>query len=185
MKLNLGCGFNKLVGYVNVDMYDSCAPDIVANLEKVPWPFDSNSVTEVIFNHSLEHIGHSTEVFLNMMKELYRVCAADAKIQINVPHPRHDNFLGDPTHVRVITPQMLTLFSKKLNRHWQEVGAANSPLGIYLDIDFEIENLVHILEERYMALLEEKQITSQELDILSRERNNVVLEYRITLKAIK
>ena len=113
MKLNMGCGLNKKEGYTNVDKSAACGPDVELDLEVFPWPFKANEAEEVIFNHSLEHMGETTDVFLGILKELYRICKPRAKIFIFVPHPRHDDFLGDPTHVRVITPQLLSLFSKK------------------------------------------------------------------------
>lgn len=185
MKLNLGCGFNKKNGYVNVDKFDACQPDVTADLEATPWPFATNVADEVIFNHSLEHMGEDTDTFLEIIKELYRICKPGATVQINVPHPRHDNYIGDPTHVRIITPQLLSLFSKKLNYHWQKVGAANSPFAIYLDVDFEIRHTVQVVEQKYLALLEDKSISEAELTAIINERNNVVSEYKITLEAIK
>jgi hypothetical protein len=67
MKLNMGCGFHKLDGYVNVDLFPACAPDVVCNLEEPPWPWQTGTVNEVIFNHSLEHMGGDPKVFLKMM----------------------------------------------------------------------------------------------------------------------
>jgi hypothetical protein len=185
MKLNLGCGNNTLDGYINVDMYATGGPDIVTDLEQTPWPFDTSSATEVLFNHSLEHMGRSSRVFLAMMQELYRVSAPGASIQINVPHPRHDNYLDDPTHVRPITPNLLTLFSKKQNQHWRQGCNANSPLALYLDIDFEVRKVTSVLEETYMQLLREQKLTDGQLQSFARERNNVIAEYRITLEVIK
>ena len=59
MKLNMGCGHNKREGYVNVDMSPVCNPDVVWDLETLPWPWQDNSVDGVLFNHSLEHLGQS------------------------------------------------------------------------------------------------------------------------------
>ena len=42
IRLNLGCGQFKKDGYVNLDKYDSFAPDIVWDLECVPWPFEAS-----------------------------------------------------------------------------------------------------------------------------------------------
>ncbi|HEY8118685.1 MAG TPA: hypothetical protein VIE91_05550 [Methylophilaceae bacterium] len=185
MKLNLGCGFNKKAGCINIDKFDACQPDMVLDIELTPWPFKTGEVEEVIFNHSLEHVGANAEVFFGIMRELYRVCSAGAKIQINVPHPRHDHFLNDPTHVRVITPQLLSLFSKRLNREWKKNGVSNSPLAIYLDVDFEVKTVAQVLEKKYMDLLNNGKISEQELATIINERNNIVSEYQIALEVIK
>ena len=185
MKLNIGCGLNKVQGFINIDKYAESRPDQVMDAEMTPWPFESNQIEEVLFNHSLEHMGADTEIFLNLMKELYRVCQPGAKIQINVPHPRHDNYLGDPTHVRIISPQVLSLFSKKLNLQLAKEGVPNTPLGIYLDIDFEIKHVKQMLEEEYLMLFQQKKISERELVKMISERNNIVTEYQITLEVIK
>jgi predicted SAM-dependent methyltransferase len=104
MNLNMGCGYNKRAGYVNVDVSPTCAPDVVCDLELVPWPWRNDEADEVLFNHSLEHLGQTSKAFLEIIKELYRICKHNARIEINVPHPRRDDFINDPTHVRIITP---------------------------------------------------------------------------------
>jgi predicted SAM-dependent methyltransferase len=185
MKVNFGCGFNKKEGFLNVDKFATCEPDQVVDLEVFPWPFDSDSVQEALFCHSLEHMGASSDVFLKIMQELYRVCQKDARIQIHVPHPRHDHYIGDPTHVRVITPNVLNLFSKKLNLHWKKIGASNTPLGLYIDVDFEIEGITQMLEDKYLQLLQKGEISEEELLNIVNERNNIVTEYHIILKTIK
>src|SRR5262249_3713552 len=136
IKLNLGCGANHFAGYVNVDKFGN--PDVRHDLETFPWPWPDNSVSEVMLVHVLEHLGQQTNVYLKIMQEMYRICEPEARIHIIVPHFRHDNFFDDPTHVRAVTPLGLALFSQKLNREWIAMGAANSPLGIYLGIDFEV-----------------------------------------------
>ena len=185
MKLNLGCGFNKKEGFVNVDKFDTCNPDMVADMEVFPWPWDDNSVDEVLFDHSLEHMGQMTDVFLGIIKELYRVCKKDVVVQINVPHPKHDNFISDPTHVRIITPQTLKLFSKVHNKHCVSVGAQDTPLGLYLNVDFEVIDVKMFPVDTYLKLLHENIMSMPEFSEIIIERNNIIHSFNITMKVIK
>src|SRR5262249_48391532 len=119
VRFNMGCGHNRLEGHVNVDAFAACSPDEVVDLERTPWPWPAGCAEEVVFNHSLEHMGADPKVFLALIAELYRICAPDAVVRITVPHPRHDTFIGDPTHVRIITPAVMSLFDRALNDEWQ------------------------------------------------------------------
>ena len=186
MKLNLGCGTNRLEGYVNVDREAACRPDAVVDLEQVPWPYADSSAEAVVMNHVLEHLGADTATFLSIVKELYRVCKPDATVRINVPHPRHDNFIGDPTHVRVISPQVLSLFSKRLNREWEQQAVANTPLGLYLDVDFEIVSTKIVLEPAWLAKLSvDGVLDAKKAEEAVATYNNVATEYQIVLRAVK
>jgi len=185
MKLNLGCGQNHLPGFINVDKYPEGNPDITCDLETAPWPWADSSVEAIMMNHSLEHMGQTADVFFSIIKELYRVLKPGGMLEIRVPHPRHDAYLSDPTHVRPITTDMMRLFSKQANREWKERRVPNSPLGIYLDVDFEIvENGISI-EEPYRTLFEAGSMSKEELDLLIRNSNNIVSEIQILLKAVK
>lgn len=185
MKLNMGCGHNRMEGFINVDSAPECAPDVVLDLEQLPWPWPDDTATVVMFNHSLEHIGRDPRVFLAMIKELYRICRDGAQVHINVPHPRHDDFINDPTHVRPITPALLTLFDHDQNDQWQRDRAANSPLAHYLHVDFKVTKIETVLAEPYATQFEQKQIGERELDAMTRELNNIACEYRIVMTARK
>lgn len=185
MNLNMGCGHNKMEGWVNVDLFPECGPDVVCDLEALPWPWADDSVDRVLFNHSLEHLGQNARTFLGMMRELYRVCRNGATIEINVPHPRHDNFINDPTHVRVVTPQLLSLFDRRKCDEWKRIGAANSPLAHYLHVDFEVVSAQQVLAEPYATRYQDKRLTDDDLAAMARELNNVASEYRIVMVARK
>jgi predicted SAM-dependent methyltransferase len=185
MKLNLGCGFNKMAGFVNIDKYPQCIPDISMDIESTPWNFEDNSIENIFLNHCLEHIGDDYNIFFSVIKEMYRVCRHGAIIQINVPHPRHDNFINDPTHVRIITPELLGLFSKKNCNYWISIGASNSPLAIYLDVDFEIRNTEFVFDKKHQELISNGKINKNEIADLIKRENNVVSEYKITVEVIK
>jgi SAM-dependent methyltransferase len=185
MQLNLGCGNRKLSGWINVDKYPACNPDQVADLESLPWPWPDDSVDEVLLSHVLEHLGAATDVYLGIFKELYRVCRDGASVSILVPHPRHDFFLNDPTHVRPITPDGLAMFSQAANRQWIAERVANTPLAIYLGIDFTTDAVNIVLDEHWRGLVERKEVSAEDLADAARHSNNVIAEYRIVLKAVK
>lgn len=181
MKLNLGCGRHRLEGFVNVDAEAACEPDQVVDLERFPWPWPDNSVEEVLLRHVLEHLGADAKVFLKIMQELYRVCAPGAVVKIQVPHPRHDDYLGDPTHVRPVTPQMLSHFDRELNETWQAQGAANTPLALYTGVDFKTTRANILVGAPYNAQLQRGEISMPEMEQLVRERNNVATQFHIDL----
>jgi hypothetical protein len=171
---------------VNIDKQAACGPDLVLDLEHVPWPFDDGSIDEVFACHVLEHLGQSPEVFLGIMRELYRVMKTGATARIIVPHPRSDDFLTDPTHVRPITDRTLQMFSKARNRETLALGSADTPLGIYLDIDFEIASLTFELRPEFKTRLNKGKSAEdkRELERLMRECNNVVRQIDITIRKI-
>ena len=185
MKLNLGCGNNKLNGFVNVDIQVSSKPDLLLDLEIVPWPFENDSTDEIVLCHVLEHLGQTNENYLKIIQEIYRVCQHAAKILITVPHPRHDDFLIDPTHVRPILPEQFYMFSKSQNKKWNKDGCATTPLADYLDVDFEVIDTQWVLDSVWIKKLKIGEVSSEELIKLAKHQYNVVKEIQVNLCAIK
>jgi hypothetical protein len=185
MRLNLGCGSKRMDGWINVDKFETSATDQVFDLEVFPWPWPDDCVDEVLLAHVLEHLGAQTAVYLGVIKELYRVCRDGAKIQIIVPHPRHDNFISDPTHVRPIVPESIRLFSQAVNREWIAMGAANTPLGIYLGVDFAIQHVTFGLSPVWKDRLDRKEVNVSDLQYAMATYNNVVKQIEITISAVK
>ena len=185
LKLNLGAGSKKIDGYINLDKFDIFNPDIVHDLEQFPYPFKNNSVDSIILSHVLEHIGQHPNIFNGIIKELYRICANHALIDIRVPHPRHDDFLGDPTHVRPITVNGLQLYDKELNEEWQKSKAANSPLALIHKVNFKIQQVRYDIDPKYSQMIKDKKITEEELQIMGGKYNNVIKQVFIQLEVIK
>jgi hypothetical protein len=183
LRLNLGCGMNRLEGYVNVDRYGE--PDVRHDLEVFPWPWTDDSVEEILLQHVLEHLGRDTDVYLGIIKEIYRVCADDAKIWISVPHHRHEYFFNDPTHVRAVTADGMGLFSQRLNREWIARGFSNSPLGVYLGVDFELVDLKLEPSELWFRLHPERPVDTNALVTQSALYNNLIREVQMVLRTVK
>jgi|TARA_B110000977_G_scaffold193897_1_gene269579 ubiquinone/menaquinone biosynthesis C-methylase UbiE len=185
MKLNLGCGNKILDGYLNVDKFDYYNVDKVHDLEKFPYPFDNDTVDEILLSHVLEHIGQDPNIFNEILKEFYRVCKNQAVIDIAVPHPRHDDFISDPTHVRPITLLGLSLYDKSLNEEWAKSGAANTPLGLIHKVNFKIESVNYTIEDEFMKKHQSGEIDKIKLDYYMKHYNNVIKQTNIKWRVIK
>ena len=144
--LNMGCGGNMLADYLNIDQHAEVGPDIVCDIARDTWPFADNSVDQVAFIHSLEHIGAELEF---VIRELYRVCRPDAFVRITAPHPAHDWFLGDPTHVRPIVPAIFQHLDREKCINGLLTGDRKTPLALYWNVDFETTKANYRLDSQY------------------------------------
>ena len=81
-KLNLGCGEFHKEGYVNVDCFSVSKPDIVHDLNLIPYPFSDNEFSVIEADHVLEHL----EAPLRIMTEIHRIGQPEALVIIRVPH---------------------------------------------------------------------------------------------------
>ena len=99
-------------------------------------------------------------------------------IKIIVPHPRHDDFLSDPTHVRPITILGLQLFDKELNLEWEKKNAANSPLALINNVDFKIVRVKYNLDDNYAKNIDKMKIDKMKIETDALRCNNVVKEMK-------
>ena len=187
MKLNLGCGLRKIEGWLNVDCVPSFEPVRLIDLERTPWDLPDDGAEEVLLNHVLEHLGESTSAFLGVMTELHRICADGALLRINVPHPLHEHYRTDPSHVRRITPQTLAMFSR---RECEEAAAAGSPMtpwATILGVNFELAEVSYVEDPRTVALLQAKGLLTPAdriedwIEIIP----NLIAEIRMQVRVIK
>lgn len=194
MKINIGSGYKRIEGFLNIDDDPLVEPDYLVNLDDVniQLPFDDNSVEEIIAHHVLEHIG---EGFIPLMKELYRVAKHGCIFDIVVPHHQHDSFYGDPTHKRPITVPIMDMFSKKTNREHIKRYNSSSGIGLKYDIDFEMIWYDFEYDIFYASMLEDffkrkdQGKVSKEEDFaiqrLLREATNVCINTKIKMMAVK
>jgi glycosyltransferase involved in cell wall biosynthesis len=185
MKLNLGCGTDHMAGWVNVDRFPASNPDRVVDLEQIPWPLEDNCADEILLKHVLEHLGKDTDTFLGIMGELYRICRPGALVRIWVPHPRHTDFLADPTHVRPVLPDLFYHFSYDINVDWQGRGLPGTPLAMYLGLDFRIEKAMLHLDPHWHEEVQSGRVKGEELEFALRTYNNVAQQVEVELRAIK
>ena len=96
VRLNLGCGFAKKIGWVNVDAFDNCKPDVKWDLNKFPYPFKDEEIDYIYCSHILEHV----EDLFKTIKELERILKPGGVLHIRVPHFSNGNGYNDLTHKR-------------------------------------------------------------------------------------
>ena len=92
--LNLGCGYKHHDNAINVDVTQDTNPDILHDLNRVPWPFREHHFREVFAHDVVEHLDN----FISIMEEIHRVCQDGAIVSITVPHFSCANAFTDPTH---------------------------------------------------------------------------------------
>ncbi len=94
INIELGCGQNKMPGYVGVDIVDLDGVDYVANFEEgLPFIPDT-SVDRFYSRHVMEHISD----FPNIQSEIYRSLKPGGEQEIIVPHFSSKYYYSDPTH---------------------------------------------------------------------------------------
>jgi SAM-dependent methyltransferase len=92
--LNLGSGRKYLSEAFNVDRQAATNPDLMHDLNSVPWPLPDNHFKTVLLADSLEHL----EDVVATMEEVHRVCRDGAVVRITTPHFSSANSFTDPTH---------------------------------------------------------------------------------------
>lgn len=101
-KLNIGCGFKKLSGYLNIDKS-------FHDLNVFPYPFKTESFDEIIAHNILEHL----DDLIGTMQELHRILKRDGKLDIIVPHYLSGTAWGNPEHKRAFTKHTFKYFTEK------------------------------------------------------------------------
>ncbi|MEM4336801.1 MAG: methyltransferase domain-containing protein [Candidatus Woesearchaeota archaeon] len=97
-KLNIGCGTKTFKDYINVDFVKGKDVDICFNLNKLPWPFKSDSIEEIYADNILEHL----DDFDKSLRECHRILKKGGILLIKVPYfsnpgaftPDHKSFFN-------------------------------------------------------------------------------------------
>ena len=97
VKLNLGCGLEKIDGFVNVDINEEIDPDVIWDISEGLHYWKDESVSYILAKDVLEHIpGNKTILLWN---EMYRVLKKGGKLVVRVPLAGSELYWADPEHV--------------------------------------------------------------------------------------
>lgn len=109
LKLNVGCGRDKRVGWVNLDISEACEPDVLRDIRTQTLPWNNNHFEEVYISGVLEQVGSNDE-FLFALNECHRVLEPGGQIVIVVPNAKYAIAHRDPMDIRKFTPDTFRYF---------------------------------------------------------------------------
>ena len=95
LRLDLGCGEGKNPGWTRVDLYGE--PDVRWNLQEFPFPWDDNSVDEIMMHHVLEHLPNWWDAFT----ECARILKPGGLFHVHVPDESSTSALTYRDHYHV------------------------------------------------------------------------------------
>jgi SAM-dependent methyltransferase len=92
--LDVGCGINKYNGAVGLDRNPASRADVLADLDRFPYPFRDGVFDEVRAIHVIEHVSD----VIRSVEEFHRLLRAGGKLYIVTPHYTDFSSFCDPTH---------------------------------------------------------------------------------------
>lgn len=104
--IDIGCGSSKRPGSYGVDIHPYDGVDKVLNLDRAPWDLPSDTFRTIYATHVIEHV----DDLVMFMREIHRIAAPDATVEIVTPHFSSFNSWADPTHRRHMTSNWHELF---------------------------------------------------------------------------
>lgn len=133
-ELLIGCGNNRQkrvkhgsvphewTDLTTLDIDESCKPDVVHDLNVLPYPFGDNSFDEIHAYECLEHIGTQGDwkFFFDQFAELHRILKPGGLLCGSVPAWDSPWAWADPGHTRVIPKESFYLLYQPL--YEEEVG---------------------------------------------------------------
>ena len=109
------CGSKEWQNLVTLDMDNACSPDILWNLNEIPYPLPDNELDSIHGYDVLEHCGQQGDIefFFNQFAEFWRILKPGGRLCATVPHWASEWALGDPGHTRIINAGTLVFLSQE------------------------------------------------------------------------
>ena len=131
LKVNLGCGKDIRVGWINLEKAKLPGVDVYHDIAHVPLPFATNSCREVLCKDVLEHLE-----YLPVLRDIHRILQPGGRVTIQVPHFTSKDAYSDPTHRTLFTRNTFNYF---INTHFR---------SYYFDFSFSKITKIHIHFDR-------------------------------------
>jgi len=136
-RVNLGCGYRKKQGFINIDNREVVKPDLCVDVTE-GLPFDDETVDEVVAQDFLEHIPIGKTVFV--IEEIYRVLKKGGIFISLTPSTDGRGAFQDPTHVSFWNFNSWLYYMDDNYRHLYGISAKFT--GVVQDIKTDPDNNV-------------------------------------------
>jgi SAM-dependent methyltransferase len=100
-------GRQEWANLVTLDINADHKPDVVWNLENIPFPFDDNEFSEIHAYEVLEHTGQQGDYvfFFAQFSEFWRILKPGGCLIGTCPSKTSPWAWGDPSHKRIVQPE--------------------------------------------------------------------------------
>lgn len=166
-ELLIGCGNNREKkihlgdgewhNLITLDLDPECKPDVLHDLEEMPYPFADDMFDEIHAYEVLEHTGQQGDwkFFFDQFGELHRMLKPDGVLFASVPHFQSVWAWGDPSHKRVLSHGSVVFLSQKM--YADQVGKTPmTDFRRYWKRDFDIIHSEYRGETYYFGLQAKK-----------------------------
>jgi len=166
-QLLIGCGRNRTKkisvhkdhpdwdDLTTLDINPDVQPDIVLDLNKLPYPFEDNTFDEIHAYEVLEHLGSLGDYksLLAQFQELWRILKPGGLICGTAPALTSPWLFGDPGHTRVISMETLTYLSQSAYHQIEDKGSPMTDYrGIYKGDLVVVGNRVEQIKDSTSAI---------------------------------
>lgn len=183
IRLDIGCGANKMQGFVGMDYRPLEGVDIVHDVQLFPWPIPTESVQTAIASHMLEHIspdpGDSrTTKLLQLLIDKKVLKAKDVQDTIGEidPGPRFMRFMDEVWRILQFGSDFMAVFPyatsggfyqdpthvNHINEatwyYFDPLAAGGQLYGIYKPRPWEIKSLSTSLNGNQQVVLTKRRI---------------------------
>lgn len=103
-----------LSALVTLDIDPGCCPDVIHDLNILPYPFNDNQFKEIHAYDVLEHTGTQGDwrFFFDQFTEFWRILKPAGRIFMSFPTPQSIWAFGDPGHTRVLTKDVFVFLNQ-------------------------------------------------------------------------
>lgn len=157
IKIDIGCGRSRKLGYVGIDRENYPGVDIICDLENGLNLFEDCSVDEIYSSHCFEHINN----FKSLIFDCHDCLKYGGLMKVRVPHFSNPMGFSDPTHVRFFGWYSFSYFAnqrykrKVLNYFAGEVGFEIMKQKLIFKSSNKVTNLIRQAFQRVFNLFPE------------------------------